>query len=57
MEAYARSIVSGGVLFLSGFFEDDVHILEKECRKSGFETDKVKTKDKWAAMRLVKVKK
>ena len=57
MEAYARNIVSGGVLFLSGFFEDDVHILEKECRKFGFETDKVKTKDKWAAMRLVKVKK
>lgn len=54
MEAYARSISLRGVLFLSGFFIDDVPILEKECKNFGLETDKVKTKDKWAAMRLIK---
>ncbi len=54
MEAYSQSINPMGVLFLSGFYSEDVPILQKHCAELGFELDKVKTKDNWAAMRLVK---
>lgn len=54
METYSKSIQEGGVLFLSGFYSQDVEILEAECKLYGFELTNVETKDNWAAMRLVK---
>lgn len=54
METYSKSIQEGGVLFLSGFYLQDVEILETECKLYGFELTDVETKDNWAAMRLVK---
>ncbi len=54
METYSKSIKEGGVLFLSGFYLQDVEILETECKLYGFELTNVETKDNWAAMRLVK---
>ena len=54
METYSKSIQEGGVLFLSGFYLQDVEILETECKLYGFELTNVETKDNWAAMRLVK---
>lgn len=54
METYSKSIQEGGVLFLSGFYSQDVEILETECKLYGFELTDVETKDNWAAMRLVK---
>lgn len=54
METYSKSIKEGGVLFLSGFYLQDVEILEAECKLYGFELTNVETKDNWAAMRLVK---
>ena len=54
METYSKSIKEQGVLFLSGFYLQDVEILETECKLYGFELTNVETKDNWAAMRLVK---
>ncbi|MBO5964209.1 MAG: 50S ribosomal protein L11 methyltransferase [Bacteroidales bacterium] len=54
MPIYAQSINVGGVLFLSGFYENDVPILENKCKEYGLLLDKVATKDNWAAMRLIK---
>ena len=54
METYSKSIKEQGVLFLSGFYLQDVEILEAECKLYGFELTNVETKDNWAAMRLVK---
>ena len=54
METYSKSIKEGGVLFLSGFYLQDVEILEAECKLYSFELTNVETKDNWAAMRLVK---
>ena len=56
MEIYSRSIKSGGVLFLSGFYENDIPILENKCTELGFVLSESRTKDNWAAMRLVKTK-
>lgn len=56
MEIYSRSIKSGGVLFLSGFYENDIPILENKCAELGLVLSESRTKDNWAAMRLVKTK-
>ncbi|MBQ2398025.1 MAG: 50S ribosomal protein L11 methyltransferase [Bacteroidales bacterium] len=57
MQTYSNSIQEGGVLFLSGFYLQDVAILEAECKEFGLELTDVETKDNWAAMRLVKTQK
>ncbi|MEE1253000.1 MAG: 50S ribosomal protein L11 methyltransferase [Bacteroidales bacterium] len=57
MQTYSNSIQEGGVLFLSGFYSQDVAILEAECKEFGLELTDVETKDNWAAMRLVKIQK
>lgn len=57
MQTYSNSIQEGGVLFLSGFYTQDVEILETECKEFGLELTDVETKDNWAAMRLVKTQK
>lgn len=54
IETYSKSIEKNGVLFLSGFYSEDVSILESECKQYGFELTTTQTKDNWAAMRLVK---
>lgn len=56
MKIYSRSIKSGGVLFLSGFYENDIPILENKCAELGLVLSESRTKDNWAAMRLVKTK-
>ena len=56
MQTYSNSIQEGGVLFLSGFYIQDVAILEAECKEFGLELTDVETKDNWAAMRLIKKK-
>jgi ribosomal protein L11 methyltransferase len=54
MQTYSKSIEEGGILFLSGFYSQDVNILEAECKELGFELTNVEIKDNWAAMRLIK---
>ena len=56
MEIYSESIKNGGVLFLSGFYENDISILENKCSEFGFVLTESRIKDNWAAMRLVKTK-
>lgn len=54
MEKYSSHIKTSGVLFLSGFYTQDVDILVKEVEKYGFVLEKQLTKENWAALRLVK---
>jgi ribosomal protein L11 methyltransferase len=54
MKTYSKSIQDGGILFLSGFYSQDVEILEAECKLYDLYLTDVETKDNWAAMRLVK---
>lgn len=54
MEKYSSHIKTSGVLFLSGFYTQDVDILVNEVKKYGFVLEKQLTKENWAALRLVK---
>lgn len=53
---YANHIRKNGVLFLSGFYTNDVDMLVEEAGKYGFELDNQLTKENWAALRLIKNK-
>lgn len=55
MAEYCSHINTNGVLFLSGFFTEDIPTLIKEVEKYGhFTLDKQISKDNWAALRLTK---
>lgn len=51
---YSANMAEGGVLFLSGFYTEDVDVLKSKCETLGLTLSEVRTKDNWAAMRLVK---
>jgi ribosomal protein L11 methyltransferase len=54
MAAYAPCVAPGGTLLLSGFYEADVPILEKEASQHHFNLQEQQTKDGWVALRLTK---
>ena len=51
---YSANMAEGGVLFLSGFYTEDVDVLKSKCETSGLTLSEVRTRDNWVAMRLVK---
>lgn len=54
MSTYARSLTPGGVLFLSGFYAEDVPMLEAEASCHGLERIREWQKDAWSALKFVK---
>jgi ribosomal protein L11 methyltransferase len=54
MEAYATLVKQGGKILLSGFYEQDVNDIQSSAEKVGFKKLTLKTKDRWAALVLLK---
>lgn len=54
MKTYASCLNEQGELYLSGFYTEDIPILEAEALKYGLKTLEYKEKNNWAMMRLVK---
>lgn len=54
MKKYSQHIIKGGLLFLSGFYTEDISTLMEEASKYGFVLDKEISRDNWAAIRLIK---
>lgn len=52
---YAKRLISGGQLILSGFYESDSDDLINEAEKYGLKKVKTTTKDKWAMLALDKL--
>ncbi len=51
---YAKLSETGGLLYLSGFFETDVEELEREALNVGFKLKEVRVKETWASMKLIR---
>jgi len=47
---YAKALKPEGSLFMSGFFTEDVPIIEEECRRCGLFLFSTQTQDNWAAI-------
>jgi ribosomal protein L11 methyltransferase len=54
LPSYASICETGGLLYLSGFFETDVAELTSEAKNVGFELVEVRTKETWASMKLIR---
>lgn len=52
---YARSVVSGGEIVLSGFYSADVDVILDEARKHGLDYKSRASIDDWTALVLVKI--
>lgn len=52
LACYARSLKKGGTMLLSGFYEEDVPMIEKEAARHGLETVGKYVSDRWVALRL-----
>ncbi len=53
MEVYKNSLLSGGALYLSGFYEEDLPIITQCCNKLGFTFVDNKKKNNWIAAKFV----
>jgi len=54
MKVYATCLNKQGELYLSGFYSEDIPILEAEAAKYGLKTIECKEKNNWAMIRLLK---
>lgn len=51
---YARSCRKGAVMFLSGFYTDDIPVVAEAASNVGMEYVSFTERDRWACMRLIK---
>lgn len=52
MEAYAACLPVGGELYMSGFYTEDVPILEKKANELGLKLQYFNQKNNWAAVKM-----
>ena len=52
--AYARTLRSGGVMLLSGFYVEDIPHIEAAAKPLGLAKESFAEQDRWACVRLVK---
>ena len=54
IKTYAKCLDKNGVLLLSGFYLEDMPIIESETKKQGFEKINFKERHKWLAVKFIK---
>lgn len=54
MQTYAGCLQKNGLLFMSGFYTEDIPIIEKEANKYGLTLLGSREKNNWAMIRMVK---
>jgi ribosomal protein L11 methyltransferase len=54
LKAYSEALKSGGELFMSGFYEEDIPLLKEEAAKWGIEYSGHRVSDLWVASKWIK---
>lgn len=54
MESYAACLKSSGELYMSGFYSEDIPLIEAEANRNGLELVSSKLKNNWAVVKTVK---
>ncbi|MDD5186483.1 MAG: 50S ribosomal protein L11 methyltransferase [Paludibacter sp.] len=54
MEYYAACLSSGGELYMSGFYVEDIPLIEAEANKNGLKLLEFKEKNNWVVVKTVK---
>lgn len=55
MSTYASHLNKEGVIYFSGFYEEDLELIQKEAVKNGLKLIKNQSKDKWVAAKFTKL--
>ena len=55
MSRYAASLNSGGRLYMSGFYEEDIPVIQAECVKNGLSLDGFTERNHWVAVRVIRI--
>ena len=53
MQQYADCLNPGGMLFLSGFYEEDIPFIDESCAAKGLKLAKKLKKNNWVALKYV----
>ena len=56
MPAYADCLPVGGILFMSGFYSEDVPLIQEQANQCGLELNYSKQKNNWALVKVTKRK-
>jgi ribosomal protein L11 methyltransferase len=54
IEHYAACLSAGGELYMSGFYSEDIALIEAEANRNGLELISTKLKNNWAVVKTVK---
>jgi len=54
MEKYAACLTAGGELYMSGFYVEDIPLIEAEANRNGLKLVEFKQKNNWAVVKTVK---
>jgi ribosomal protein L11 methyltransferase len=54
MDEYNKRLHVNGLLFLSGFYEEDITDILNRAEEAGFKKESHKVKDRWVSMKLIK---
>jgi len=53
METYVKCLRKGGLLLLSGFYEEDIPAIDAECRRHGLQLVKKHSRNNWVSLKYV----
>lgn len=54
MKAYADCLPAGGELYMSGFYKEDIPLIEAEANRNGLKLEYFKEKNNWVVVKTVK---
>lgn len=55
MNVYANCLLQNGLLFLSGFYQEDIPVIDECCQSLGFQLEKQIERNNWVALQYRKV--
>lgn len=55
MSVYSSHLSTDGIIYFSGFYEEDLGLIQKEARKNGLMFVKNQVKDNWVAAKFTKI--
>ncbi|MFT4167791.1 MAG: 50S ribosomal protein L11 methyltransferase [Dysgonomonas sp.] len=54
INVYVSVLNKGGALYMSGFYKEDIPVIQAECEKNGLLFDGFNSKDNWVAVKFLK---
>ena len=54
MQAYVNSLNENGILFLSGFYTEDIPVISESCTSKGLIYEKKFERNNWVALKFRK---